>query len=65
MNATTVVRLSKVIGPTLPEFEPWRQTLGRGKPIRPLTDLLIATLPLPVAAAMLAAAARDPPTSIL
>jgi len=58
-DVTTVVRLSKVIGETLPVFERWRQALGRQELIQPLADLVIAPVPLLMAAAVLAAAARD------
>jgi dTDP-4-dehydrorhamnose reductase len=64
-DATTVVRLSKVIGGTLPVFERWRQALGRREPIRPLADLVMAPVPLPMAAAVLAAAACEPLGPIL
>jgi dTDP-4-dehydrorhamnose reductase len=58
-EVTTVVRLSKVIGRTLPVFERWRQALGRREPIRPLADLVISPVPLTTVATMVAAAACD------
>lgn len=57
---TTVVRLTKVVGRTLPVIERWRQALGRGDVIRPLADLVMAPVSLDLAATVLAAAAREP-----
>lgn len=64
-NGTTVVRLTKVIGRTLPVIDRWRDSLGRGELIRPLTDLVIAPVSLDLATAVIAAAARAPQGPIL
>lgn len=64
-GGTTVVRLTKVVGRTLPVIERWRETLARGEVIRPLADLVIAPVSLDLAAAVIAAAAREPLGSIL
>ena len=65
LGGTTVVRLTKVVGRTLPVIEKWRAALDRGEPIRPFTDLLIAPVTLDVGAAVIAAAAREPLGPIL
>jgi dTDP-4-dehydrorhamnose reductase len=62
---TTVVRLTKVIGRSLPVIDRWRDSLARGEPIRPLTDLVIAPVSLDLAAAVIAAVAREPLGPIL
>jgi len=62
---TTVVRLTKVIGRTLPVIDRWQDSLARGEPIRPLTDLVIAPVSLDLAATVIAAAAREPLGPIL
>ena len=59
-TGTTVVRLTKVIGRSLPVIDRWRDFLGRGEPIKPLTDLVIAPVSLDLAATVIAAAAREP-----
>lgn len=59
-DGTTIVRLTKVVGRTLPVIERWRETLSRGEVIRPLADLVIAPVSLDLAAAVIAAAARMP-----
>jgi len=64
-TGTTVVRLTKVIGRTLPVIDRWRDSLARGEPIRPLTDLVIAPVSLDLAATVIAAAAREPLGPIL
>lgn len=64
-SCTTVVRLTKVIGRSLPVIDRWRESLGRGEPIRPLTDLVIAPVSLDLATTAIAAAAREPLGSIL
>jgi len=64
-GGTTIVRLTKVVGRTLPVIERWRETLARGEVIRPLADLVIAPVSLDLAAAVIAAAAREPLGSIL
>lgn len=64
-TGTTVVRLTKVIGHTLPVIDQWRDSLGRGEPIRPLADLVIAPVPLDLATTVIAAAAREPLGPIL
>ena len=64
-TGTTVVRLTKVIGRTLPVLDRWRDSLARGEPIRPLTDLVIAPVSLDLAATVVAAAAREPLGPIL
>lgn len=58
LGGTTVVRLTKVVGRTLPVFMCWREALDRGEPIRPLADLSFAPVRLDLAAAVVAAAAR-------
>jgi dTDP-4-dehydrorhamnose reductase len=65
LGGTTVVRLTKVVGRTLPVIDRWRDSLGRGEPIRPLTDLVVAPVSLDVAVAVIAAAAREPLGPIL
>lgn len=62
---TTVVRLTKVVGRSLPVIDRWRDSLGRGEPIRPLTDLVVAPVSLDVATTVIAAAAREPLGPIL
>lgn len=64
-KGTTVVRLTKVIGRTLPVIERWRKSLDRGEPIRPLADLVIAPVSLNLATTVIAAAAREPQGPIL
>lgn len=64
-TGTTVVRLTKVIGRTLPVIDRWRDSLARGEPIRPLTDLMFAPVSLDLAATAIAAAAREPLGPIL
>lgn len=64
-GGATVVRLTKVIGRSLPIIDRWRDTLGRGEPIRPLADLVIAPISLALATTVIAAAAREPLGSIL
>lgn len=64
-TGTTVVRLTKVIGRSLPVIDRWRDSLARGEPIRPLTDLVIAPVSLDLAATVIAAAAREPLGPIL
>lgn len=64
-TGTTVVRLTKVIGHTLPVIERWRESLGRCEPIRPLADLVIAPVSLDRATTVIAAAAREPLGPIL
>lgn len=56
---TTIVRLTKVIGRTLPVIDRWRESLDRGEPIRPLTDLVFAPVSLDLATTAIAAAARE------
>jgi dTDP-4-dehydrorhamnose reductase len=65
LGGTTVVRLTKVVGRTLPVIDRWRDSLGRGEPIRPLTDLVIAPVSLDLATTVIAAAAREPLGPIL
>jgi dTDP-4-dehydrorhamnose reductase len=65
LGGTTVVRLTKVIGRTLPLIDHWRETLGRGEPIRPLADLVIAPVSLELATTVIAVAAREPLGPIL
>lgn len=64
-TSTIVVRLTKVIGRSLPVIDRWRNSLGRGELIRPLTDLVIAPVSLELAATVIAAAARQPLGPIL
>jgi dTDP-4-dehydrorhamnose reductase len=65
LGGTTVVRLTKVVGRTLPVIGRWRDSLDRGEPIRPFTDLLVAPVSLDLAAMVIAAAAREPLGPIL
>jgi dTDP-4-dehydrorhamnose reductase len=65
LGGTTVIRLTKVIGRSLPVIDRWRESLGHGEPIRPLTDLVIAPVSLDLAATVIAAAAREPLGPIL
>jgi dTDP-4-dehydrorhamnose reductase len=64
-EGTTVVRLTKVIGHTLPMIDRWRDSLAQGEPIRPLTNLVIAPVSLQLAATVIAAAAREPVGTIM
>lgn len=64
-GAATIVRLTKVVGQTLPVFEGWRSALARGELVRPFSDLPMAPVRLEVAAAVIAAAAREPLGPIL
>jgi dTDP-4-dehydrorhamnose reductase len=64
-SGTTVVRLTKVIGRSLPVIDRWRESLGRGEPIRPLTDLVIAPVSLDLATKVIVSAAREPLGPIL
>lgn len=64
-SGTTVLRLTKVIGRTLPVFDRWRESFGRGEPIRPLIDLRIAPVSLDLATTVIAAAAHEHLGSIL
>jgi dTDP-4-dehydrorhamnose reductase len=59
-DAATVVRLTKVVGRTLPVIEGWRAALGRGESVRPFSDLPLAPVTLDLAAAVIAAAASAP-----
>ena len=65
LGGTTVVRLTKVVGRTLPVIDRWRDSLDRGEPIRPFTDLLVAPVSLDLAAMVIAATAREPLGPIL
>jgi dTDP-4-dehydrorhamnose reductase len=65
LGGTTVIRLTKVIGRSLPVIDRWRDSLGHGEPIRPLTDLVIAPVSLDLATTVIAAAAREPLGPIL
>jgi dTDP-4-dehydrorhamnose reductase len=65
LGGTTVVRLTKVVGRTLPVIGRWRDSLDSGEPIRPFTDLLVAPVSLDLAAMVIAAAAREPLGPIL
>jgi len=65
LGGTTIVRLTKVVGRTLPVIERWRQALSRSEPIHPLADLVMAPVALDFAAAVIAAAAREPLGPIL
>jgi dTDP-4-dehydrorhamnose reductase len=65
LGGTTVIRLTKVVGRTLPVIDHWRDSLGRGEPIRPLADLVIAPVSLDLATTVIAAAAREPLGPIL
>jgi dTDP-4-dehydrorhamnose reductase len=65
LGGTTVVRLTKVVGRTLPVIDRWRDSLGRGEPIKPLMDLMIAPVSLDLATTVIAAAAREPLGPIL
>jgi dTDP-4-dehydrorhamnose reductase len=64
-EGTTVVRLTKVISRSLPVIDRWRDSLARGEPIRPLTDLVIAPVSLDLAATVIATAACEPLGPIL
>jgi dTDP-4-dehydrorhamnose reductase len=64
-SAATVVRLTKVVGHTLPVIEAWRSALARGEEVRPFSDLPMAPVSLELAAAVIAAAAREPLGAIL
>lgn len=64
-SGTTVVRLTKVVSRSLPVIDRWRESLGRGEPIRPLADLVIAPVSLDLAATAIAAAAHEPLGPIL
>jgi dTDP-4-dehydrorhamnose reductase len=64
-HASTVVRLTKVVGRTLPVIEAWRAALRRGELVQPFSDLPMAPVSLDVAAAVIAAAAREPLGPIL
>jgi len=64
-DAASVVRLTKVVGRTLPVIEGWRSTLSRGEVVRPFSDLPMAPVSLDLAAAVIAAAAREPLGAIL
>jgi len=59
LGGTTVIRLTKVIGRTLPVIDRWRDSLARDEPIRPLSDLVIAPVSLDLATTVIAAAARE------
>jgi dTDP-4-dehydrorhamnose reductase len=58
-TTTTIVRLTKVVGRALAVVERWREALGRGEPIQPLLDLVMAPVSLELAAQVMAAAALD------
>jgi dTDP-4-dehydrorhamnose reductase len=64
-GAATVVRLTKVVGRTLPVIDAWRSALVRGEEVRPFSDLPMAPVPLDLAAGVIAAAAREPLGPIL
>jgi dTDP-4-dehydrorhamnose reductase len=64
-GAATVVRLTKVVGRTLPVIEAWRAALERGETVRPFADLPMAPVTLDLAAAVIAAASREPLGPIL
>ena len=63
--ATTVVRLTKVVGRPLPVFTRWREALARGEPVHPFSDMVMAPVTRVVAASVIAAAAREPLGDIL
>jgi len=60
IGVTTVVRLTKVIGRSLPVIDRWKESLRRGEPIRPLVDLQCAPVSLDLAAEVIAMAALRP-----
>jgi dTDP-4-dehydrorhamnose reductase len=64
-GAATVVRLTKVVGRTLPVIDAWRSALVRGEAVRPFSDLPMAPVPLDLAVRVIAAAAREPLGPIL
>jgi dTDP-4-dehydrorhamnose reductase len=45
-SGVSVVRLSKVLGASLPLFDDWRQLLRAGKPVEPFDDLRLAPVPV-------------------
>lgn len=59
-SGTTVVRLTKVIGRSLPVIDRWRHALRRGEPIHPATDLRLAPVSLALAATVIASAVKRP-----
>lgn len=62
---TTVIRLTKVVGRSLPVIDRWRESLRRGEPVRPASDLVLAPVSLDLATTVVAAAAREPLGPIL
>ena len=48
-----VVRLTKVTGSAMPILAKWREALGRGGPIRPLSDMVMAPISVKFVAAAL------------
>jgi dTDP-4-dehydrorhamnose reductase len=64
-DGTTIVRLTKVVGRSLPVIERWRAAVGRGEVIRPLADLVMAPVRLDVAAEVIVAAVLTPLGAIL
>ena len=57
-NLACVVRLTKVIGPPLPLLAHWRDSLKRGEPIHPFSDMVMAPVSLSFAIRALASIAK-------
>jgi dTDP-4-dehydrorhamnose reductase len=49
-----VLRLSKVVSPTLELFRGWRRELAAGRPITPFSDLMLAPVPVELVAQVIA-----------
>ncbi|MFM8285065.1 MAG: SDR family oxidoreductase [Planctomycetaceae bacterium] len=64
-SGTTVVRLTKTIGRTLPVIERWREAIRRGERIRAFHDLVVAPVPLDHAVTVITHAACEPLGAIL
>ena len=60
-----VVRFSKVLGPHMPLVTAWREMLLAGRPIHPLTDLVLAPVTLDLAIQVLLGAGTSVATGIL
>jgi dTDP-4-dehydrorhamnose reductase len=54
-----VLRLSKVLGPDMRLFADWRMALAAGRPVQAFEDMVLAPVPLGLAATAVAAMLRD------
>jgi len=64
-DRVAVVRLTKVLDASTPLVAAWRRSLGRGEPVRPLVDMVLAPVAPDFAARAIAAVACSSASGIL